>query len=61
MGYVAFLTKGQTTASKLAEENDKHNIDPLPEEYTVSDMLTSLAKKNLNAFQDLNCGIMQLN
>ena len=33
VGYVAFPTKGQTTASKLAEENDKPNKDPLPEEY----------------------------
>ena len=33
VGYVAFPTKGQTMVSKLAEENDKPNVDPLPEEY----------------------------
>ena len=33
VGYVAFPVKGQTTASKLAKENDKPNADPLPEEY----------------------------
>ena len=33
VGYVAFSSKGQTTASKLVEKNDKPNIDPLLEEY----------------------------
>ena len=33
LGYVAFSSKGQTTASKLAEENNKPNKDALPEEY----------------------------
>ena len=33
VGYVAFPTKGQTMASKLAKEHDKPNVDPLPEKY----------------------------
>ena len=33
VGYVAFPTKGQTAASRLAEEHDKPNTDPLPDKY----------------------------
>ena len=33
VGYVALLSKGQTAASRLAEEHDKPTTDPLPDEY----------------------------
>ena len=33
VGYVTFLSKGQTAASRLAEEHDKPNTDLLPDEY----------------------------
>ena len=33
VGYVAFPSKGQTVASRLAEEHDKPNTDSLPDEY----------------------------
>ena len=33
VGYVAFPMKRQTMAPKLAEKNDKPNVNPLPEKY----------------------------
>ena len=33
IAYVAFPDKKQTTASKLAEQHGKANLEPLPEEY----------------------------
>ena len=33
VGYVAFPIKGQTAASRLAEEHDRPNTNPLPDEY----------------------------